>query len=120
MSDNNTEKKVDLYELLKQGKVEEFNRYREENPSERVDLNGADLTRANLNEADLRGANLSGSGDTRRRASDLEAGTNDLETEADELGARDDDSMRAGDPKPSPILRVWLDRTWTNRLSESK
>jgi hypothetical protein len=40
--------------------VEVWNKWRNQNPTIRIDLRGADLSRANLNDANLRGANLSG------------------------------------------------------------
>ena len=49
-----------LLELLQQGKIEEFNRYRAEHPDERIDLREADLSRADLSDVNLIDANLSG------------------------------------------------------------
>ena len=40
--------KSELVELLQQGRVTEFNRYRDEHPDERIDLYGANLIDAGL------------------------------------------------------------------------
>jgi hypothetical protein len=51
--------KKEQMEILKQG-VEVWNRWREENPGEEIDLSGADLRRANLTGAILSDSKLSG------------------------------------------------------------
>jgi len=50
--------KKQLIELLKAGKVEEFNRYREDHDTCQIDLSGANLTRSDLTRANLSGGTL--------------------------------------------------------------
>lgn len=46
--------KQELIELLQAGKVDEFNKFREENPDVEIDLCYADLDKINLRNANLR------------------------------------------------------------------
>jgi uncharacterized protein YjbI with pentapeptide repeats len=48
----------DLIKFLQDGKVKEFNKFRNENPDLKIDLSYADLARANLKDANLKDANL--------------------------------------------------------------
>ena len=52
--------KKELIELLQAGKVDEFDKFRKENPDVEIDLSGADLEDANLYRVNLEDAHLEG------------------------------------------------------------
>ena len=52
--------KQELIELLQAGKVDEFNKFREDNSDFKINLSDAYLSSARLYRANLTGANLSG------------------------------------------------------------
>jgi len=52
--------KQELVELLKAGKIDEFNQFRADNPDFKIDFYGADFSGTDLSYANLAGVNLAG------------------------------------------------------------